>query len=429
MAAAPTRVSIYAGRAEGTAEQQPQQYDRQILLDALMALPGDTTAVRSSPLGESSGASGSAGSSGNQGASGSTLEKPPPEEVDVEDNEVVFITEAYKEWEGLYLKRLAKRIHRLVCQELTRSEEALFMLFTTYDENLDGVVRGDEASRLVEAIEEAAPGAADAEDVPLQEQDSSISFVSLLKWYSGDMGDDFKETTARFNLTSLLTGFLGSGMLQNDSRLEALSNTGLRRSIVGYRRLLTQLRQLREERVLAAAREVESSVGLEDAMPEYYKILAQEFDGDAEHLFELFCEADEAGQLQLESQEVETLLRLLDTGATEADLKRYITEINLTDGPLTFASLIDWWDQARSVPNSLVAEKGATLLASVKAQAARRSLGGIFGETAAQRRWAEAKEAGQLQALRQAYCRTYSEVREYKIERDLRNAETDCARL
>eukprot|EP00434_Breviolum_minutum_P001028 symbB.v1.2.000902.t1/scaffold27.1/size414596/10 len=95
------------------------------------------------------------------------------------------------------------------------------------------------------------------------------------------------------------------------------------------------------------------------------------------------------------------------------------------DGPLSFASLIDWWDQARTVPNSLVSEKGAALIASIKGRSYAATVAGIFGDTAVQKRWDQADAAGTLQALRQAYCRTLREVREYKAERDLRRAESD----
>merc|ERR1740130_2558194 len=97
----------------------------------------------------------------------------------------------------------------------------------------------------------------------------------------------------------------------------------------------------------------------------------------------------------LEENEVEKLLLLLDTSATEEDLARYIAEINLSDGPLSFASLIDWWDQARSVPNSLVAEEGMALIASVKARIYSKSLGG-FGssDSTARGKWAEMAKKG-----------------------------------
>ncbi|CAJ1333272.1 unnamed protein product [Effrenium voratum] len=99
------------------------------------------------------------------------------------------------------------------------------------------------------------------------------------------------------------------------------------------------------------------------------------------------------------------------------------------DGPLSFSSLIDWWDQARTVPNSLVSEKGSALVASIKGRAYAATVAGLFGDTAVQNRWDQADAAGTLQALRQAYCRTLREVREYKAERDLRRAETECAQL
>lgn len=414
-------VSIHSGQASNYVE-----YDHsQVLIganNALVVAPG-----------KSSGPEGSFGDFGN-----SDLDRKGDEsteeaaEEDIDDNETVYLTENYRAWERHYLKRLARRIHRLVCAELDRSEEALFMLFTTYDESLDGVVRGVEATRLLEAIEQATPGVIAADNGgqgELVASDGSISFVSLLEWFSGANGGAHRETSPGFGFTSLAVGLLGSGTLQVDGRLDALDWAGLRRNILGYRRLFLHVRQLQEDRALAQVREVEVAKGIEEAMPLYYGLLAKEFEGDAEHLFELLCQVDITGDMRLNTDEVKTLLCLLDADASEGDVRRYIAEINMADGPLSFASLVDWWDQARSVKNSLVAEKGAALIAKVRAQAAGEKISSLFAETAVQKRLNAAKQGGQLEIVREAYCRTLSELREYKMERDLRLAEQECAAL
>lgn len=329
-------------------------------------------------------------------------------EEDPEDDEAVYLSEAYRDWEKHYLRRLAMRIHRLLAAELDRSEEALFAIFVQYDANLDGRVRGDEAKQLLKAIEEVAPGSL-AESSPTR-KDGNISLVSLLRWYNKHT----HQSSYTFSATTLLTGVLGSGMVGCDARLQGLDYLSLRKNVMGYRRIYSQLRELKEERMLSVLQDKESQNGLLETMPEYYRLLANEFQGDMELLFELFCEVDESNNLLLEECEVEIMLRLMDTAATPEDLRRYIAEINLADGPLSFASLIDWWDQARTVPNSLVSEKGATLVASIKGRSYAATVAGMFGDTA---------------ALRQAYCRTLREVREYKAERDLRRAESECAQI
>jgi len=352
-------------------------------------------------------------------------------ESDEDDSEEgdVYVTDSYIEWERHYLKRIAKRIHRLVCSELTREEEALFMYFVNFDADLDGTVSGEEATCMLEAIEEVAPGATKTRSGRrgLVNEDGSINFINLLKWFTEN--EKSKSTTMTFSVASMGVSIVGSGYLQSDDRVDALSRDSLRSNVIGYRRLFNAVKKYKEETQLAPARTVEGTSGLEQAMPEYYNALALEFQGDSEHLFELFNEVDESGNMMLEENEVEKLLLLLDTSATEEDLARYIAEINLSDGPLSFASLIDWWDQARSVPNSLVAEKGATLVASVKARAAQRKMTGMFSESCVQVQWRRAKEANRLQALRQAYVRAVSELREYKMERDLRLLESECAQL
>lgn len=353
------------------------------------------------------------------------------EKEEVEDDEEVYLTDAYRVWECHYLKRLAKRVHKMVCAELDSSEEALLMVFLTHDPNLEGTLSGEGASKLLEALRvAAAPGAVDVAgpDGPA-DRNGFISSVALLRWYSGRAGQEYRDASTGFGMASFFGGAVGSST-QNDSRVDALDWASLRRNILGYRRLLLEVRQLREERVLEQPREVEGSTSLEAAMPLYYAALANEFEGDSEHLFELFCDVDETGNMLLERKEVLALLRLLDTSASETDLRRYLQEINLTDGPLSFASLVDWWDQACSVSNSLVAEKGTMLTASVKARSAGKRFSSLlFSQTAAQRRWAEALEGGRLEALRLAYERTLSEVREYKMERDLRAVEQECAAL
>jgi len=349
-----------------------------------------------------------------------------PRSVDVEDDDAVYITKAWRDWERHYLKKLAQTVHRMVCAELDRFEESIFMLFVNFDGHFDGAVAGREANKLLQAIEEAAPGVYSDPD-ELIGKDGSISFISLLDYYGGSVG---KEASLTFTISSLAVGLVGSGSLANDARLEALSWDELRRNIVGYRRLLSDVRQFKEDRSLEDAREIGKSIGFDDALLAYYEALSREFEGDAEHLFELFCEVDESGNMLLESEEVVELLRLLDTAATEDDLTRYMDEINLDDGPLSFSSLLDWWDQARSVPNSLVAEKGAALIASVKARAAQRRMSSyLISGSSVQAQRTRAKDENRSKALCQSYARTISEIRDYKMERDLRNAEVECSRL
>lgn len=348
------------------------------------------------------------------------------EDVDIDNNDEIYLTESWREWEKHFLKKVAKRIHRYVCTDLDRFEESLFMLFVTFDDDLDGSVQGDEAERLLQAVENIAPGSS-TEAAKMQDRNGNISFVSLIQWFSAN--DKGKDVSTVFDMSSRAVSMLGSGTIGADGRLDALTWEELRRNVVGYRKLLRQVRELQEDRLLGPSREIETAEGLEQAIPSYHGLLANEFEGDAEHLFELFCEVDDSGNMMLEQEEVEKMLLSLDTGATDADLKRYICEINLADGPLSFASLLDWWDQARNVANSLVAEKGTTLVATVKARAAAAKFSGFLSESSVQKQWRMAKENNYLHALKQSYIRTLSEVREYKMERDLRSAEMESAKM
>eukprot|EP00747_Dinoflagellata_sp_TGD_P181442 gnl/TRDRNA2_/TRDRNA2_35276_c0_seq1.p1 gnl/TRDRNA2_/TRDRNA2_35276_c0~~gnl/TRDRNA2_/TRDRNA2_35276_c0_seq1.p1 ORF type:complete len:480 (+),score=88.19 gnl/TRDRNA2_/TRDRNA2_35276_c0_seq1:52-1440(+) len=355
-----------------------------------------------------------------------------PVDTDISD-ETVYLTEAHRLWESHYLKRLAMRVHRLAVAELNRAEEALFMMFSFHDTNLDGCITGEEATSLLDALGQYAPGIkSDPSAADLVGEDGSITFLSLLQWYG--QGDAAQQgTSARFNVTSAAVGLVGSGRIGSDSRLDALDWASLRRNIVGYRKLLRQVRSLKLQRKFAKINAIEEQeAGLLGAMPAYYAALAEEFEGDGEALFLLFLEADTSGSMMLEEDEVVAMLHNLDTGASEDDIERYLIEINVEEGPLSFASFLDWWDQSKSVDNSLVAEKGTALVASVKARAYGNLLGSyIYGESLAQRRWQEAAEHGPaaLEELRDAYVRTLTEVREYKMQRDLRIAERECVRL
>ncbi|CAE7876813.1 ATPSCKMT [Symbiodinium sp. KB8] len=152
-------------------------------------------------------------------------------------------------------------------------------------------------------------------------EDGSISLVSLLRWYTGSNGSEHKAASYSFSAATLLTGLLGSGVVGCDA------GAGL--AVMGYRRIYSQLRELKEEKMVTMIMEKESQSGLLETMPEYYKLLAKEFEGDMELLFELFCEVDESNNLMLEEREVEIMLRKMDTGATPEDLRRYVAEINL----------------------------------------------------------------------------------------------------
>jgi len=259
-------------------------------------------------------------------------------------------------------------------------------------------------------------------------EDGSISFIALLEWYNQSALGVRMDTNAQFNIHSLSVGLLGSGMLGCDARLGQLSRKRLRRYIVGYRKLLVQLRQNQEDKAIRQVHELESRIGLLASMTSYYGLLQKEFQGDEEHLFEVFNEVDESGNMMLEEPEVGSLMRLLDKGASDTDVRKYLSEINVAqDGALRFDGFVNWWEEAQTVPNSLLAAKGAGLIAAVRVEALRLKAGSLFFETAVQRRWHMADQAGKLPSLRQAYCHTFRQLRCYRMECQLQALEAECA--
>jgi len=295
-----------------------------------------------------------------------------------------------------------------------------------YDRNLDGIATGAEAAELLKAIEKAMPGATSDSDSPMA-RDGSISLISLLRWFT--VKEKANATAWSFSIAAVPVSVVGSGTLSSDSRFDQLSWQELRSTYVGYREVFKQVMDFKDELTLTSLGKAESTTRLIDVMPMYYDILAKQFEGDTEHLFELFNEVDINGNMALEQEDVEKLLSLVDPTATDEDMSRYVNEINLMDGPLSFVALLDWWDQARIVTNSLIAEKGATLVARLNADAMKRRVNNLFGESNIRAQWRRAQEENRLEELRDSYIQTFKELREYKLERDLRTAERECAEL
>merc|ERR1719362_1710681 len=149
--------------------------------------------------------------------------------------EEIHVTNSFRDWQCIYLRREAQKIHRLVCSQLQHhTEEALFMLFLRYDYDLDGEVRGTEVVQLLETL--GLAGVSEEERARLQQahgKDGPIPFVALLEWYNYSASGTRRDTNTFFNIHSLSVGLLGSGMLGCDERLEKLGRTRLRRNILG----------------------------------------------------------------------------------------------------------------------------------------------------------------------------------------------------
>eukprot|EP00929_Paragymnodinium_shiwhaense_P048585 TRINITY_DN24546_c0_g1_i3.p1 TRINITY_DN24546_c0_g1~~TRINITY_DN24546_c0_g1_i3.p1 ORF type:complete len:253 (-),score=49.13 TRINITY_DN24546_c0_g1_i3:141-899(-) len=239
-----------------------------------------------------------------------------------------------------------------------------------------------------------------------------------------------QEFSPTFVFASLLTGVVGSGMAGCDSRLAGLSWIALRQNIIGYRRALDNVRIWQENRMFNKVQEFEDEHGVLAAMPHYLELMQTELvkEADAPYFWELFNEADRRGELLLDEPELEILLQKLDTNATQADLDRYLDEIDLGVTRLSFAAFFDWYGQARSIRDSLIAQKGAQFLATMKAQATKKRLSSYFAESIVYTKWRQMEQRGKLLDLKHAYVTTISEFRRFRMERDLRLAELECAK-
>jgi hypothetical protein len=205
--------------------------------------------------------------------------------------EPLLLTAAYAEWEKEYLVRVAQQIHRLVCAELDRREEALFMLFTQYDENLDGRISQGEIWALIKQVC-STESHKEADEIVAQldvDGDGYISFLELLRWWNSEDEHDNALSGTRFGIVAAVVGLVGSGYLQTDDRIRSLDTEMLRRNIVGYKKILRQIADHKVSVKLEKVRQMEEDECLSapQAISRYHDLLFEDLDGDCALLFYL----------------------------------------------------------------------------------------------------------------------------------------------
>ena len=97
-----------------------------------------------------------------------------------------------------------------------------------------------------------------------------------------------------------------------------------------------------------------------------HRLLQKEFEAEAEVLYETFCEADERFKGFLKGSEQRYLMQLIDPDASEEDVSTYVQEINADASGLGFLDLLDWWEQAKEVPQSLVNKNEQRLVSRLR---------------------------------------------------------------
>lgn len=367
---------------------------------------------------------------------GESLDRPPvaqrpkasvnPQDI-VED---LFLTDAYMLVEREYLLRVAKGIHRLAVAELDKNEETLFMLFSRTDENMDGTINREELKTLLAEVDSTESSVDDALKAMDTNQDGVVSFIELLKWWMGDVDAPKVEASYTFAAKSQVIGALGSGYMGSDEKLQSLPLDSLKQNIVGYKRILIEISDFKVQKKLSELAKTEKLEGMNaEMLVKYHELLTVEFDGDMSLLFDLFLEVDLSGNLQLEKDEMEKLLRLLDTSATDEDIETYMAELQLEEDSMTFGMFISWWDYNFVEGNGHLAEKGAMLMASIKARSMTSSLSAWMpGESKLKASWREHEELdpGKLGILKNSFKQALLEVRRFKMLRNCKGAEREA---
>eukprot|EP00929_Paragymnodinium_shiwhaense_P077883 TRINITY_DN40215_c0_g1_i1.p1 TRINITY_DN40215_c0_g1~~TRINITY_DN40215_c0_g1_i1.p1 ORF type:complete len:377 (+),score=115.48 TRINITY_DN40215_c0_g1_i1:61-1191(+) len=351
----------------------------------------------------------------------------------------VFLTDEHTKLERMYLCRLSQNIHRIVVKELDSEEESLFLMFSEGDANMNGSISQDEIKKVVEQV--GAEASADELQAIFKAMDlngdGTVSFIELLKWWHGELEGDgaagaLKEKAGfGFKARSFAVGAAGSGVMGSDERLAKLEVAGLKENITGYKRILMQISEHKMLKKLAETEAFEQENGLTAAtLNKYLGMLQAEFEDDMALLFDIFCEVDKSGDFLVDGQEVKTLIKLLDSEASEADVEKYLEDVAMDNGALTYALFVSWWDHVLHDASGIVAEKGTILQASIKARSIKSKGTALFhqftqGDHELMTLWRdlEASEPQKLSKFKEGFKRAILECRRYKMAKHIKQAE------
>jgi len=355
-------------------------------------------------------------------------------EIHVEplDDEPLFLTSSHELWAREYYIRFTRRIHQLILDSLEDKEQNLFSYYLLHDVDLNGALEKDEVQDMVAAMSRSKLNSRSVVDFMRTVDangDGVITFMELLKhWSTHSLAEAALTCRGRNFYGALNTGLPDDWEEQVEERIRRLEPKAVREGASQYK--LT-LRYVTEWGIINKLQDVFTFEGVEGLVPktmqQYHDLLTSEFEGEMDLLFNLFMSVDTSGNMSLEDDEIQQLILLLDPTATGRDIDRYVDEINPEDGVLSFVSLVDWWEQAKSVPNSLVAERGVTFLLNMKARNASNAVLSYFGESDLAKQWKllARNEPKKLRTLRENYQQTFVELRRYKLSKRLREIEEE----
>ncbi|CAD7933375.1 unnamed protein product [Amoebophrya sp. A25] len=419
-----------------------------------------------------SGYGGSSSSSRPDGEEGTPTPRgdtatPPAALIKTTDPQAVFFTDCFNDskrlWEIYYMTEIVKGIQALVDKELEGEEHGFLMLFMKFDLDMSGTLSVDEicdmlteygverkaqARTLAQSIlehtatsrEEAARspnGRATTAADPVSYD--AVEFVDYLRWFSNNKNHEaFKEVGFKFaDFGAQLIGTRHIAPVGD--RLRTLPREQLRRAIVNYRALYRSLRVYKSEEAMRSLPD--------DAVEEVktlYNLIAKELSMENEALFNLFAEFDEDLDGKLNKTEQAKMFRGFDQTATDNEVQIYLREVNAEPHlHLQFLDFLDWWEQSKMVPQSLVSRKklGKALQSKLTTSMSTVStisqgwlykiggdslFGNVFGHPL-RKKW-ESLDVEDLLRLCEVYKILYVDLRNYTLEHEIAQLEAGIVR-
>eukprot|EP00929_Paragymnodinium_shiwhaense_P085702 TRINITY_DN46125_c0_g1_i2.p1 TRINITY_DN46125_c0_g1~~TRINITY_DN46125_c0_g1_i2.p1 ORF type:complete len:414 (+),score=105.27 TRINITY_DN46125_c0_g1_i2:89-1330(+) len=344
-----------------------------------------------------------------------------------------YLTDVALLWERQLLLRICKCLRRMMESQLTQAEVQLLEIYEAYDENLDGIVAGAEAAALLRDCKQKVSFGKNFADGKegLLDADGNVTFLNMLRW-----NDKHSKPSEESYFSSMYHAVVAaSGMKSTDQRLAELPTDTLRTKIFGFRRLVEEVRYHHEEVKLLRAQGAEKDKGLFKAAEDYHRLVSDELDPTEQTLFDAFLQVDSSGDLMLQRGELDSLLRRIEPDASPVKIRHRLDGLDLEPGvALSFVKFLQWTYEAEhaGTKGSAGSQAGQQLYKSVyKLTLDAKMDKMITGSWTGDRSWKDAYEKGvhALQELRDAYIRTFRELRCYKMELEFRKVELDCTHL
>lgn len=343
----------------------------------------------------------------------------------------VFLTDCFKQsrgtWERYYLQRLSAGILTLIRESLDKNEQALFNIWTAQDEDLDSRLDVNELHVLLQNLSVRDAGTAESviQQMELQD-DQAIQFTEILTWFNKQQQNPQAPISTSLGLANL---FSASSERTKDRLRGLTSREELKQCVLGYRRTLRDVRTYKGQLRLQNLPD--------DAMDEVsilFDLLQTELSEEAQMLFDLFSEIDSACKGRLNQAQQRDLFRAFDPEASEEEIGIYMKEVN-AESSLQYLDFVDWWEQSKRVPQSLVSRKKHSDKFRENAFLQSTGIGSILGGLGfagpqkgktLRKLWADV-EVEELMQLCSIYRELYLDLRAYKMDGRIAELEATIA--